>query len=404
MRLSIPGVMLKNLPASPKRLACLFLFISLFSRGRFLTAQEEAGESFPPDEAAFAAMDEISWYLSNTSGMTLQPSPSRFVALRSEYCLAAGKVSPGYLPVLLLPYYDESLGIELRILYEKGAELRRQWIMRDDKGLARVAASGTGGLFGGNVSDEGERSGFIEIRNGEGALERELRFEADLSEWEFRFVYRDNVLLSTGTWFREAPSDAAEENGREPGSGPVNTAVSTDYFRYTRSGSLRAIERVLHGEAGEKLSRVSFPRIGKGVSPDNDLVIQGVAHASEFLQDIRVPGGVRIIYTVDGRGRILTEVWKDEDGETLAEYLNTWSGDRLLSVHWKSIDDERLIEYEYGGDGARVAERNYRRGELERSVTVKNGRETEEIFMNGRVILRAYWENGMKISEERVSR
>jgi len=69
---------------------------------------------------------------------------------------------------------------------------------------------------------------------------------------------------------------------------------------------------------------------------------------------------------------------------------------------WKSPGEERLVEYDYSSDGSRIAERNYRQGELERSVTARDGIDTEEIFLNGRLVLRAFWENGLKISEERI--
>jgi antitoxin component YwqK of YwqJK toxin-antitoxin module len=97
-------------------------------------------------------------------------------------------------------------------------------------------------------------------------------------------------------------------------------------------------------------------------------------------------------------------VWKDGDGAVIGELRNTWSGDRLMSVLWKSETDERLIEYEYDSGNNRIAERNYKQGVLERSVVSKDGKETEEIFMNGKLILRVLWENGRKLSEERVFR
>jgi hypothetical protein len=74
-----------------------------------------------------------------------------------------------------------------------------------------------------------------------------------------------------------------------------------------------------------------------------------------------------------------------------------------MSALWRSIDDERLIEFEYDNDGNRIVERNFRNGILERSVTAQNGMDIEEIFMNGRLVLRAFWEDGVKISEERIT-
>jgi hypothetical protein len=86
----------------------------------------------------------------------------------------------------------------------------------------------------------------------------------------------------------------------------------------------------------------------------------------------------------------------------IGEMKNTWSQDRLLSVHWTSGDDDRLTEYEYDGGGDRILERNYSKGLLERIVKQEGDREVEEIYMNNRIILRAIWEDGRKISEERI--
>jgi hypothetical protein len=134
-----------------------------------------------------------------------------------------------------------------------------------------------------------------------------------------------------------------------------------------------------------------------------DLISQGGAYTSEFFVGAQAPDGVTITYNVDSRGRIIGEVWRGEDGRILGELVNTWVGDRLQSALWKAPDDERLIEFEYDNDGHRIAERNFRNGVLERSVTAHGGLEVEEIFLNGRLILRALWEHGVKISEERVS-
>jgi len=194
---------------------------------------------------------------------------------------------------------------------------------------------------------------------------------------------------------------AADSGGSS--AAPVFVQMYTDYYNYTRSGSLRAIDRtLLQGDAGAKLSRISFPRLGLDFSSGNVMVSQGAGTSSEFLTDVNTPEGTQITYTLDSRGRILTEVWKDKDGGQIGVFTNTWSGDRLQSVLWKSDDDERLVEYDYDSDGNRSAERDFRQGVLERSVISQGNKDTENIYMNGKLILRAHWENGMKISEERI--
>ena len=362
-----------------------------------------AQESFPA---------ETRWYRSNSSGMPLELIASRAAAMRNEYCLSVQTVVPGSeqgtdLPRLLVSHYDDSYQVELRMLYENGAEIRRQWIFRDTDGTIRLSASGSGGLFSGNSfqnnTDEQGKTGFIEVRNNEGSIIRERRFDEDLSEWEFRFAYNGSILLSGELWFKEAPP-AGREN--ETTGGSINSQsldgfilITTDYYRYNRSGSLRAIDRTLH--EGAEFFRVAFPRIAAGV---NEGMNHGIAYSSLFLLNDHSPEGANISYTFDGRGRILTEVWKDEDGGVLGEFINTWSDDRLLSSLWKSGHDERLVEFEYDDTGSRIAERHFRRGILERSVTSRNGRDIEEIYLNGRPVLRVIWENGVKISEERINR
>ena len=386
--------MLKNLPALPERSLCLFFLAVLFLSGTFLHGQDE----IPGDEIP----QEIRWYRSNASGMTLEPIPSRLAALRNEYCLSVEMVSPGGFPEILLPHYDNSFVIELRVLYEKGTELRRQWIFRDSRKLARLTAAGSGPLFVRNAayagSDEEKNKGFIEIRNSEGFLVREFRFEEDLSEWEFRFYYQENTLLRAETRFKEAP--VAEEED-DLSLIPSFELVTTDYFRYSRFGSLRSIERVFHGET--RVSRTSFPRVGPELSGGSEeLATGGIAYSSEFLLDIYSPEGATVSYTFDNRGRILSEIWKDKNGEVWGEFRNIWSAGRLQSILWRSGDDERLVEYEYDDEGNRIVERNFRRGVLERNVTIRDGGEIEEIYMNGRLVLRAFWEKGLKISEERI--
>ena len=457
------------MPALPRSLLSSFGFFRLCFFPVFLLgavclfAQTEApADSVAPASGAPAnpAPNIVRWYRSNASGMALEPIPSRFAALRSEYCLSIGSASPEEIPPLILPFYDNLYRTETRVLYENGKEIRRQWNFRDSQDLARLTASGTAGLFGKASSADEKKSGFIELRDAGGLITREFQFAEDLSETDIRYFYTGSRLTKVETWFKAAPPApdssgsnaapvaadssgssaapvAADSSGSSAapavtdsgGSGaapvaadssgssaapvaadsggssaaPVFVQMYTDYYNYTRSGSLRAIDRtLLQGDAGAKLSRISFPRLGLDFSSGNVMVSQGAGTSSEFLTDVNTPEGTQITYTLDSRGRILTEVWKDKDGGQIGVFTNTWSGDRLQSVLWKSDDDERLVEYDYDSDGNRSAERDFRQGVLERSVISQGNKDTENIYMNGKLILRAHWENGMKISEERI--
>ena len=422
--------------SSALRNFCLsLLFIAvLFAAGKAIFAQEPS----PVDSSSVNA-GGVLWYRSNSSGMALELIPSRLAATRNEYSLSVERLGsdrlPWSLPRLLRPYFEESYRVELRLLHEYGKETRRQWIFRDSGATTRLVASGTAEFFAGessgreNTGDDGgtkkqSRSGFIEIRNSQGIVTRELQFDEDLAEWDFRYTYREGVLLRTETWFKEAPpppvSAAVEKFSEEEDSNeadaeeapstppppppierkePVFVRAYTDTYRYTRSGSIRAIDRTVHA-GGERL-RVGFPRLGPGIPMQQEITTHGGAYTAAFFVSAYAPEGAAISYTLDNRGRILGEVWKDENGKVIGELTNNWSGDRLQTVSWKAGGETRLIEFEYNRSGNPTKERNFRNGVLERSVTIEGDNETEEIYMNGRLILRAYWENGIKIKEER---
>ena len=470
---SIRGVMRRGLPALRKKIILAILTIVLFASVSLILAQNMAG-----NDTIDLNYGEVRWYRSNSSGIAIELIPSRLAALRSEYALSVERLNPSSLPRILPQiirnYYQESYRLELRLLYENGTEIRRQYILRDGRGLARVAAAGSPSFFMENApaaitpntldEEEGEeeepvKSGIIEIRNSDGLVTREFQFDEDQAEWDFRYFYSGNTLLRMETWYKEPPlppvteeepvetasdidsleetsdeayleESAEEESGRIPlllalprpaatqaeapqpaapqaaapqpveRIEPVLALALTDYYRYTRSGSLRAIDRTIHEGAGTR-TRVGFPRLGPGAGTNDVAVAEGGAYTASFFMGVRVSEGATINYTLDNRGRILGEVWRDEDGKLLGQLTNTWSADRLQSVLWDSGGIKRRIEYEYDRSGNPLVERNYRDGVLERSVTTEGNTEVEEIYMNGRLILRAYYENGLKIKEER---
>jgi YD repeat-containing protein len=365
--------------------------------------------------------------------MTLEFIPSRLAAIRNEYSLSIRSALYREIPELILPHFNNAFRIELRTLYQEGNAIRHQWIFRDARGMTRVTAAGRGSLFAERNSrplpeeedDEDKSSGIIELRNSQGDVIREFQYNEDLSEWDFRYFYRDGVLIRAEIWFKEAPApavsaepedyediDALEQTNETqsprvvsppaPAVEPVFTLRFTDLYRYTRSGSLRAVDRRLHAGALEIL-RIGFPRLGPGVSLGEDLITHGGAYTAEHFVGVQSSEGVIISYSFDTRGRIQGEVWRGDDGEVLGELVNTWTGDRLHTVSWVTDGDERFIEFEYDDDGNRIAERNFRNGVLERSVITQNGMEVEELYIDGRLVLRAFWEDGVKISEERIT-
>jgi len=411
----IHSVTRKNSLALNKKHFFLLLIAALLALGIFLAAQESP--EGVGSRIAASAPEPVMWYRSNASGLEIELIPSRLAALRNEYCLSVEVISrqrlPGIIPRNIAPYYAEGYRVEFKVLYENSKEIRRQWIFRDSSGLGRLAASGTADFFssinnrrGNEGEDPDEVKGFIEVRNSEGYVTREFQYDEDLSEWDFRYYYREGILIRTETWLKGPPPPA---NGESQGEGemsaikePAFERLFTDYYRYSRSGSLRAIDRTIHEGAGER-TRVGFPALSPRITPVHEVATQAGIYTTAYFLGVGNLEGLTIAYSMDNRGRILSEISKNEEGKTVGELRNEWSGDRLQSVVWKSGDDDRRIEFEYDRNKKPLVERNFRKGVLERIVTTDGDNEVEEIFMNGVLILRAYWENGLKISEERVS-
>jgi hypothetical protein len=365
--------------------------------------------------------------------MALEKALSRYAALRQPYCLLVEEPPSNVLPELLVPYYLESWDIERRVLYRDGEESRSQWIFRDKRGVSRLVAAFTvpqedeggdtedaagdtedaGGDTedaGGDTEDAGGDTGgtgtapygFIELygENGLIAAERQLSEEGE----ELVVEYRYNPVTHSDTaaeGIRELMVRSDTRRKYFDGEGLETWEdVCTDYYRYTRNISLRSIERVYHQNA--ETARLSFPRRSLDSTAEENFVAPALAYGSQFLEDIQADTPYRVVYTTDDRGRILGETRLDKEGNVIGELRNVWSDNRIARIIWKAGEEERITEYEYNVDGDRVRERNFNNGILERVVYINGDREDEELYMNGEVILRARWERGRKIHEERV--
>lgn len=388
------------------------------------------------------------WYISNPAGMAVSPSPSRLAALRHKNCLALAIIDSDRLPPILAAYYKPQLKIDFRTLFENGKPIKEQWIFRDEKGRSFVVAVAV-------VEQNAESSiAFIESYNEDGFIEEERLF--DDRETQIKYFYKGQILTRTETriWEKiEKPLDedavqpvevqdaeaetappAQDAEGetdevqpaREVEFETVETTVYTDYYRYSTSASLRAVERVFQKgslETGSPASGrflVAFPSVKLRQEIDSSFVKPASTNHSTFLAGA-VPAS-DVLFTTDARGRVLSETRHDEENGVLIELNNIWVGDRISAVEQKFFEkpqdedettegdlekrgeviDEKRIEYEYNSAGDRILEKDYNNGTLERTVQRNGDREIEELYLEGKVVLRVFWEGNRKIREERV--
>ena len=366
------------------------------------------------------------WYVSNAGGLALEPAFSRY-AIRGKHALSVGTAEQGDIPEQLQQYYDPSFRIELRCLYEEGVLTRRQWTFRDESETARVTA-----VF------EDNNSGFIELYNADKLIAESRQTAADGSAYITYYYYNRSFLVRAETRLftprTEEDAPAAEQTQADspvltpppaaegieavpvphapglPAAEPIVTEagieepVWTDFYRYTRANALRSVERqyLRAPVEGQETALLRFHKLVLGVVEEDKFIQPASVFSSEFFTDVVINSGDRILYNTDSRGRVLSEVRRDENDKIIGEVINTWSGERLVSVAWKSEDEERLIEYGYDVAGDRIVERNIRNGVLERTVRYEGGQEIEELYLNGEVALRAVWVEGRKVSEEPV--
>jgi len=136
---------------------------------------------------------------------------------------------------------------------------------------------------------------------------------------------------------------------------------------------------------------------------EKDFMKEKLVLASEFFGDLQqVDDGFRMVYDTDSKGRVLGETLYNDKNEVVWTLKNTWVGDRISSILKIEGEERRLTEYDYDASGNRKAQRDIHNGVLERQVFINGAKETEELYMNGIVVIRAFWEDGRKISEERV--
>jgi hypothetical protein len=410
------------------------------------------------------------WYLSNPSGLALERSPSKITALHADWSVSVEQAEESVVPDILRPYYETGFSIELRVLYNQGKPVRRQWIFRsgsvtrlnasmpveerqetdgktseaeqsagdrpeDETGRAEAEVNQPEDETGRvedevNQPEDGTDSAEAEVNrpeDGTGRAEAEVnqledgteqpeaeadRPKADRGEGRLPFIeiYSPEYLL---TELFQIRASGERYSTRYRYSGGVLVGSETrldgellwsDEYRYTRNYKLRGVERryaekeVAEESAG--LVQLRFPPRGLSfISPDSPYDYRLRTGA---LRDVFMTEAATVRYSTDGQGRVTYEEHFDKDGKQLASLTNEWSEERLLSVTWSSGGVSGKVEFDYTPDGENAAERNYRNGVLERKVTRDGNREIEELYRNGEPVLRAVWEDGRKITEERL--
>jgi hypothetical protein len=341
--------------------------------------------------AVLAKTEAQDWYRSNPAGMALERIPSRMVALHYDWALSVERAGPGALPALLRTYYNSAWSLEQRLLYERGMLKRRQWIFRDSSGTTRLNASLPSDLASIGKPENEEIPPFIEIFGS-------TRFLTEIYQYLAAGVYATRYSYQEGLLIR---ADAFLDN----------KALWTDQYRYTRSFILRGVERRYH-EAGAATAAVqgqsNLPPVSLDVRdapPIPGFVSPSAPYDTSIMTEVlgeiySIPAG-RVVFDMDSQGRVLTETRYDAEDSIIAVITNEWSGDRISTIRWTAGSVQGRIVFTYSG-GDRIAEEDYKNGVLERTVRLQGDEEIEEIYMNGKPILRAVWKERRKISEERL--
>ena len=438
----------KFLPFTP-----LVLFVLLLLFAGIMAITQESGEDsgldeiLSGDDIAFDFSEDWEgegpdewippgpprWFRSNSGGMTLEEIPSRLAALRNQYALVIDYVPPDEVDDFrLIPFYREGYVIEIRILYYEKQESRRQWLFRDEEGVTRLNAvfmRRSGGRPGEETVDEESTEeesfvrnfieekfeetplfdmadpqppaglpdkddalsvGFIEIFNENAKITEDHWLYDDGSEILTTYLYNEGLLIGAET--RETQPDGESR------------LLYIDSYRYNRSYSLRNVERVYHESIQFDPVRLTFPGRVLDAASNRNFFNDKLPFGSDFMGSFLVGEGFRIVYETDYRGRILTQTMVDSKNVTLWEIKNTWSGDRIIAMVKKEGEDEKITEYEFDDVRNRLVQRDIHNGILERVVYIEGEKETEELYLDGVLVLRAYWEDGKKIREERVRR
>ncbi len=352
------------------------------------------------------------WYVSDASGIALERT-TEAVARRLDFALSVRTAAAEGAPAPVRAAVPVGGSLELKTLYEKGTEVRSRWAALDAAGFERYAEQRSAdGNFGYERYDASRR--FIEEGRSAGG-----------SLTVIRYAYAGDRLV-------RAEAYAVVGDAEKP--------LWVETYRYLRSGALRSVERTypagteggktvtegarfeaprglprlldlrsadgsrittVYDAFGRVVSREAFDAAGKPIgSAEVATYATGAAGPRSVVRSEE--GGATVETGLDDRGRALHEIRRDAEGNVLSETSTVWKENRIASIETVAGGLTRRTEYEYDEGGNRLMERNYRDGNLERTVRRSGGEETEELYSGGVAVLRAVWVDGRKVSEQRL--
>jgi len=383
---------------------------------------------------ALVPKEPARWFKSNSGGLAIKEIKSRIIALRNEYALSIESAYPDEMPVYLHEFYKEEHSIEVRTLYKNARRNRVQWLLRDVDNKTRLiavifesveekvipvikevieeeqAAEVTEGEEDEESNDNAEKeeivkvkenrielierkTGFIEIYDDEANLITEYTYFKNGDINRIDFEYNKNTLINAASY--KSVQDAEEKYIK----------TFTDFYWYNRSLSLRTIERLFYIDMQAKdddIVKISFPRNIRNTLNNDLLINERLNLYPGFFGEVYIEGNSKMVYDIDNRGRILKQTLYNDKNEVIWFITNTWQNNRIILTEKKEGDLTLTAEYRYNLAGDKISEKNFNNGTLERTVEAEGNLEIEELYLDNIVILRAIWEEGIKISETRV--
>ena len=354
------------------------------------------------------------WYVSDAAGIAFA-AVARSRALRLDYALSVEVPDAASVPPSSLEYLAGGGRVEIRTLWAGGKEKWRSLSAWDrEKVLRFEERTDDGGLVSRDRYDA------------EGRLSESSKLASDGTGTVTRYRFERSLLISADSFAVVLPEAGVLEE--QPSW--------TESYRYNRDGALISVARIAaeggEGSSARFVSRLGAPVLLETRAPDGYAVrtrfdalgrptenssidaegaVIGAVESTTYEADAekggpavkrRTEGEVSVETRLDDKGRIVSETRNGKDGTLVEETTNVWKDERLIVVERETLSATRRTEYEYDGAGDRVAERDYRDGILERSRRKDGDVEVEELYVEGKAVLRAIWVGGVKTKEERV--